>query len=173
MATWLIEPLAKRHDRTVFDCGKPLLTDWLRKRATQDARRGLSRTYVAVRPGQSQVLGYYSIASHHVMYAVLPDDEAGDVPPGWPVPVVLLGRLATDRSVQGQGLGKSLLIDALRRVLFLADQLGIRAVEVDALDDPARDFYLHFGFQPLLDDPRHLFLALKVARQLGLAPLDG
>lgn len=173
MATWSIERLASRHDRSAFDCGKPLLTDWLRTRATQDARRGLSRTFVAVRPGEAAVLGDYSLASHHVAHDLLPAEESRDVPPTWPIPVVLLARLATDRTVQGQGLGKVLLIDALRRSLHVAEQLGIRAVEVDALDDQARDFYLHFGFRELLDGPRHLFLSLKTIRRLGLSPLSG
>lgn len=173
MADWSIERLEKRHDRSAFDCGKPPLTDWLRLRATQDAKRGLSRTFVAVRPGQAVVLGYYALASHHVAYVLLPDEEAKDMPPDWPAPVVLLGRLATALTVQGRGLGELLLIDAFRRVLFLAEHMGVRAVEVDALDDRARSFYLRYGFRPLRDDLRHLFLGLKAIRKLGLDPLEG
>jgi GNAT superfamily N-acetyltransferase len=89
------------------------------------------------------------------------------------VPVVLLGRLAVDRTVQGQGLGAHLLIDALRRTECLAEAVGIRAVEVDAIDDAARRFYLKFGFGPLADDPNHLFLPLHVIRKLRLPPLGG
>lgn len=84
------------------------------------------------------------------------------------VPVVLIGRLAVDRSVQGQGLGAMLLIDALNRALQISLQVGIRAVEVDAIDATARSFHLKFGFRPLLDDPRHLFLPLHEIRTLGL-----
>ena len=89
------------------------------------------------------------------------------------VPVVLLGRLAVDRSVQGQGLGSLLLIDALRRAQHLAEHVGIRAVEVDAIDEAARQFYSRFGFVPLLDDPNHLFLPMPVIRKLGLPPFAG
>jgi GNAT superfamily N-acetyltransferase len=89
------------------------------------------------------------------------------------VPVVLLGRLAVDRSTQGQGLGALLLIDALRRAQFLSDQIGIRAVEVEAIDDAARDFYQRFGFTPLADAPRHLYLSMQAIRGLNLPPLGG
>jgi len=85
-------------------------------------------------------------------------------------PVVLIGKLAVNRSVQGQGLGALLLVDALRRSLQISEQVGIRAVEVDAIDDAARNFYLKFGFPSLLDDPRHLFLTMAEVRKLKLDP---
>lgn len=87
------------------------------------------------------------------------------------IPVVLLGRLAVDRSVQGRGLGSWLLVDVLRRAQYLAEHIGIRAIEVDALDDAARTFYLKFGFIPLLDAPCHLFLPMQAIRKLGLPPM--
>jgi predicted GNAT family N-acyltransferase len=83
----------------------------------------------------------------------------------------LIGRIAVDQSVQGQGLGAFLLVDALRRSLQISEQVGIRAVEVDALDDSAKRFYLKFGFRSLLDDPRHLFLPMHEIRKLSLDPL--
>ena len=76
-----------------------------------------------------------------------------------------------DRSVQGQGLGASLLVDAIRRSAQISEQVGIRAVEVDALDEAARNFYLKFGFRSLLDDARHLFLPMHEIRKLNLEPL--
>jgi len=82
------------------------------------------------------------------------------------VPVVLLGRLAVDRSMQGQGLGSDLLIDALYRANSIAEHLGIRVVEVHALDDDARAFYLKFGFVELKDDPHHLFLPIQWGKKL-------
>ena len=66
-----------------------------------------------------------------------------------------------------------MLDDWLRRIELLAVQVGIRAVEVDAIDDTARNFYLKFGFVPLLDDPRHLVLPMSALRELGLAPKGG
>jgi GNAT superfamily N-acetyltransferase len=170
MAEWEIQRLSRAHDRASFDCGNDTLNQWLKQRAGQWERKELARCYVVVRKGESHVLGYYAISSHHVSYAALPADQARGMPQ-IDVPVVLLGRLAVDRSVQGQGLGQLLLVDVLRRAEHLAQQLGIRAVEVDAIDDGARRFYLRFGFMPLLDDQNHLFLPMHVIRKLNLPPL--
>lgn len=84
------------------------------------------------------------------------------------VPVALLGRLAVDRSVPGQGWGAFMLVDALRRIESVAEQIGIRAVEVDAIDEAAKAFYLKYGFVPLTDDVRHLFLPIDIVRKLDL-----
>ncbi len=167
---WSIERLGTSHDRTAFDCGNPVLDEWLRLRATQFEKRDLARTYVGTRTGSSMVLGYYAISNHRVVHEALPAGEAKGLP-RLDVPVVLLGRLGVDRTVQGQGLGSLLLIDALRRAQHLAEHVGIRAVEVDAIDDAARQFYRRFGFAPLLDDPNHLFLSMQVIRKLVLPPL--
>jgi GNAT superfamily N-acetyltransferase len=162
---WSIEPLNRAHDRTQFDCGQSTLNDWLSVRAGQFERKDLSRTFVAVEAGDQVVRGYYALATHRVMFDQLPPDAAKGLP-RLDVPVVLLGRLAVDLTVQGQGLGSILLIDALRRTAQLAREIGIRAVKVDAIDDAARSFYLKFGFRPLLDDPRHLFLPMQEIRKL-------
>ena len=167
---WKIERLRSSHDRTTFDCGNPILTDWLRQRAGQYDKRDLARTYVARMSGERIVLGYYAISNHRVSHDVLPADQAKGLP-RLDVPVVLLGRLAVDRS--GQGMGSLLLVDALRRTQHLAEYVGVRAVEVDAIDHAAREFYLRFGFVPLLDDPNHLFLSVSVIRKLNLPPLGG
>jgi GNAT superfamily N-acetyltransferase len=81
--------------------------------------------------------------------------------PRHPVPVVLLARLAVDRSVQACGLGKFLLFDALNRCLEISERLGVHAIEVDALDEAARHFYLRFGFIPLQDSAFHLYLPMS------------
>ena len=167
MPAWIIRRLEKRHDRSAFDCGQPLLDEWLSDRAGQFDRRDLSRTFVATRPNEFIVRGYYALSTHRVVHDALPIGEARALP-RLDVPVVLIGRLAVDRGVQGQGLGGMLLIDALRRSVQISAEVGIRAVEVDAIDEAARRFYLKFGFRPLLDDPRHLFLPLHEIRKLGL-----
>jgi GNAT superfamily N-acetyltransferase len=170
MADWTIRRLDKNHDRSAFDCGQPMLNEWLKDRAGQFDRRDLSRTFVATRPDEVLVVGYYAVSTHRVVYEALPAAEAKGLP-RLDVPVVLIGRLAVDHTVQGQGLGALLLVDALRRSLQISEQVGIRAVEVDALDDAARSFYLKFGFRSLLDDPRHLFLPMHEIRKLKLDPL--
>lgn len=167
MVLWNIRRLDTAHDRAVFDCGQVMLNEWLRDRAGQFDRRDLSRTFVATRSGDARVVGYYAISTHRVVYESLPAAEAKGLP-RLDVPVVLLGRLAVDLTVQGQGLGALLLVDALRRSLHISEQIGIRAVEGDPIDESARNFYLKFGFRPLLDEPRHLFLPMHEIRRLKL-----
>jgi len=168
--SWIVQRFDKSHGRASFDCGKPELNDWLQRLAGQVERRDLARVYVAVRANDSRVLGYYAISNHRVRYDALPEEQAKGLPP-IDIPVVLLGRLAVDRTAQRQGLGEHLLIDALRRAAHIAEHIGIRAVEVDAIDEKARQFYLKYGFVSLLDDRQHLFLPIQVIRNLELPPL--
>lgn len=170
MSSWTIGRLAATHDRASFECGVPMLDDWLKSRAGQFDRRDLSRTFVATHTGELRVLGYYAISSHRVLHEALTPEQSRGLP-RLDVPVVLLGRLAVDRSVQRQGLGSLLLIDALRRALAVSEQLGIRAVEVEAIDATAKQFYVRFGFRPLTDDSRHLLMPMHEIRKLKLDPL--
>jgi GNAT superfamily N-acetyltransferase len=160
VAEWQIERLGKSHERGEFSCGKPPLDDFLRLRVTQYEKRRLGRTYVAVFPGGKKVAGYYTLAAGAIPVANMPPDIAKRLPKH-PVPVILLGRLAVDQEAQGRGLGKALLEDALHRCLELSEQLGLFAVEVQAIDTDARGFYAKFAFVPLADNELHLFLALK------------
>ena len=170
LSTWTVVRLDKSHDRTSFDCGKPVLNDWLQRLAGQYERRDLARTYVAVREGNRRVLGYYAVSNHVVRCDALPGDQAKGLPT-IDIPVVLLGRLAVDKSVHGQGLGQHLLIDALRRAAHISEHIGIRAVAVHAIDDDAKHFYVKFGFATLLDDQHHLFLPMPTIRKLDLPSL--
>jgi GNAT superfamily N-acetyltransferase len=160
MADWRIERLVGSHERGEFCCGKAPLDEFLRSLVSQYEKRNLGRTYVAVAEGERRVYGYYTLASSAVAFAQVPPKIARKLP-RHPVPVALLARLAVDRAAQGQGLGVELLMDALRRCRELAAVLGIFAVEVLAIDDEARRFYEKYGFTPLLDDERHLYLTVK------------
>src|SRR5262249_52576235 len=142
-----------------FCCGKATLDHFLHALVSQYEKRNLGRTYVAVRTGSAQVCGYYTLASGAVSFQNLPAKAAKKLPKH-PVPVALLARLAVDQSVQGLGLGRLLLSDALKRCLTLSQQIGIHAIEVDALDQQAKEFYEKFGFVPLLDNAMHLYLPL-------------
>lgn len=160
MAEWCIERLDPTHERADFACGNSALDTFLHSLVSQYEKRRLGRTYVAVRPGERRVLGYYTLASGAVSFVNLPPKAARKLP-RHPIPVVLLARLAVDGTVRGQGLGGLLLADALRRCLALAEQLGIHAVAVDAIDEPARAFCIKYGFLPLEDNPLHLYLPIS------------
>lgn len=168
---WTVEPFDKqRHDRTGFDCGVPALNEWLATKISQFEKRGLARTYVLVEDGQTSVKGYYAISNHTVVYEALPKDQAKGLPQ-IDMHVVLIGQLAVDSKITGQGLGEFLLLDALRRAEYLSTKIGIQAVEVDAINEAAISFYEKYGFVSLEDDSRHLFLPIKVIRKLKLPPL--
>ena len=164
---WLIELLARRHDRRQFDCGVASLNDFLRLHARQNADEDVSRTYVATLAPSLQVLGFYTICGGSVERKSMPPLAARRLP-NYPVPTANLARLAVDKSCHGRGLGSYLLLDALRRIARLADEIGIRAVTVDAIDVRARAFYAKFGFARLLDDELHLLLPVAMIRKLGI-----
>jgi GNAT superfamily N-acetyltransferase len=164
---WAIELLSRRHDRTAFDCGVAALDDFLKKHARQNAEQDVSRTYAAARPPSSAVLGFYSICADSIDLEDLPRGAARGLP-RYSVPTAKLARLAVDRSAQGKGVGGGLLTDALARIARLADEIGICAVTVDAKAAEVRDFYLKFGFEPLLDDELHLFMFVRTIRQMDL-----
>jgi GNAT superfamily N-acetyltransferase len=159
-----IEALGKNHDRSQFDSGSPPLNEYLTRYAGQNQRSGMGKTYVALPSDSNRVVGFYTLSAGSVRFESLPDDLSRGLPK-YPVPVAHMGRLAVCASAQGRGLGGILLIDALKRSLYLADAIGIRAMEVIARDDSARAFYERFGFQALLDDRKHLYLPLATARK--------
>lgn len=155
------EMLTEKHDRATFDCGEPSLNEYLQRFARQNAELFLGRTYVLVVPGQSHIEGYYTISSGSVARADLPEKRL----PRYPVPVVLVGRLAVDRMAQSQGLGELLLLDALKRSAQLAQHLGIYAVVVDAVNEQASQFYRKYGFAETVGDPMRLYLPIRKVLQ--------
>ncbi len=154
-----IQPLAGRHERSAFESGSTQLDAWLRQIAQQHQKRGISKTFVAVADdAPSRILGYYALTACEILTEELPEDLAKKLPRQ--VPGVRLGRLAVDRSEQGQGLGELLLVDAIRRTKLVLDHVGVHALFVDAKDKLAAGFYQKYGFRPLPSDPLRLVLPL-------------
>ena len=132
---------------------------WLRQTAQQHQRRGISKTFVAVADDEpSRILGFYALTACEVVSQDLPDDLAKRLPRK--VPGIRLGRLAVDRTVQGQGLGELLLMDALDRARRVLEHVGVHALFVDAKDERAAAFYRKYGFRPLPGQPLQLVLVL-------------
>jgi GNAT superfamily N-acetyltransferase len=169
MPQWLIQRLDRTCNRTFFDCGVPQLNRWLQQSSSQYDKRDLARTYVALCPEEKSVVGFYSLSNHGLRFEVLTAELAQGLP-RVDIPAVLLGQLAVDKSVQGRGLGKIMLIDAFRRVLSIANTVGVRGVVVDAIDENAVKFYKQYGFTALQDQPRRLLLPIQAIRKLGLEP---
>ncbi|ECV2308148.1 GNAT family N-acetyltransferase [Salmonella enterica subsp. enterica serovar Javiana] len=149
------ELLSEEHFLQPFDCGNDVLSDWLRRRAMKNQYLNASRTFVICFECTKRVVGYYSIATGSVSHADLGRSLRQNMPD--PVPVVLLGRLAIDKCTQGHNFGKWLLNDAVTRVSNLADQVGIKAIMVHAIDERAKEFYEYFGFVQSPVVPNTLF----------------
>lgn len=154
------EPLASHHDLEPFASGVDSLDQWLRRRALKNQATGASRTFVACE-GQ-RVIAYYALAASAVTVDVASGRFRRNMPD--PIPVVVLGRLAVDRSRHGEGLGRALVQDAARRVIQAADAIGVRGMIVHALSAEARAFYERTGFEPSPLDPMVLMVTLADLR---------
>ena len=150
------EPLAAHHELQVFDSGVNSLDQWLKRRALKNQASGASRTFVAC--VGHRVVAYYALASSAVVVDAAPGRVRRNMPD--PIPVVVLGRLAVDRSLHGTGLGRALVKDASQRVIQAADSIGIRGLVVHALSTEARDFYVRLDFDPSPLDPMILMVIL-------------
>lgn len=165
-----LQPLAGHHALAGFDSGEASLDGWLRDHARGAAGAGSARTYVVVDEQQERVVGYHALTVGSIEHAQATGRVAKGMP-RHPIPVVVLARLAVDRSVQGHGLGAFLLQDAMARTVSGASRFGIRALLVHALHDEARAFYLRYGLRPSPTDDLHLMVLVKDIRAaLGAAP---
>ncbi len=156
------EALGRHHDRAGFSSGQPELDDWFRRRAGQDERRNVARVFVALDETE-RVVGFYSLSSFTVSIGDLPEELAGKLPRYDAIPAALIGRLARDETVRGQGIGERLLVDAIRRILDAGRTLAVFAIVVDAKDDVAVAFYERYGFRAFQSRPSRLFLPTATA----------
>lgn len=165
----LTEPqsLDARHRLEEFDCGKPALTEWLLRHARQAQGSGSARTFVAC--DGERVAGYYSLTVGQIDTLDAPERVRRGMGQ-YPIPLIILARLAIDLDYQKRGLGFSLLQDAVRRSVAVAEHAGIRAQLTHPLDTEAEAFYRRFGFEPIPDNARALILLLKDARRFAGAP---
>lgn len=140
-----VEKLTKSHDRSTFRCGRDELDEWFHTAAMQAQQRNRSARTTVLVDGDT-VVGYYSLATHAVVYASAPSELVRGVPRYDAVPAVRLARLAIHEDRQGQGLGERLLAEAVRDVLAAAEHVGIVLMTVDAIDEPAATFDERYGF---------------------------
>ena len=156
------EPLSFHHRLDGFDCGKQALNDWLARHARQAQSSGSAKTFVVA--DDDQVVGYFSLTVGQVDTLDAPDRIRKGMGQ-YPLPVVILARLAVSLDSQGRGIGFGLLQDAIRRTLLISEQAGIRAMLTHPFDEEAAKFYTRFGFvqSPLRE--QQLLLLLKDARR--------
>ena len=161
-----LQALGASHVLEGFDCGKPTLNDWLLRHARQAQASGSAKTYVVTE--NQRLVGYYSLAVGQIDTLEAP----GRVRKGmgaYPIPVVILARLAVATQDHGRGFGIGMLQDAIWRTVAIAEQVGVRALLTHPIDEDATRFYLRFGFEASPVREQQLLLLLKDARRL-LAP---
>jgi GNAT superfamily N-acetyltransferase len=161
----------KQHDVKSFDCGKPEMNLFLSRYADRNRKLGISSSWV-LPINQSQntlekatIKSYYTLAYSTATRETIPTNQNL---PAYPVPIILLARLAVNRDYQGQNLGKKTLVNALRQCVVLTDKsLPVLGVVLDVLDDNALSFYQKFNlFQPFTNNPMRLFVPMNVLRQI-------
>lgn len=159
-----ITALQNDHIKKNFTCGNALLDNYLRTQARQDVSRDLSACFVLA--GEDQIVkGFYTLSASSVRREIIPDHLSKKLPSSYSaLPTILLGRLACDVSVKGQGYGAILLIDALKRSLESAESIGALAVIVDPIDESATAFYSKYGF--IILSGGKMFLPMKTIKSL-------
>ena len=160
------EPLNSNHKKSDFSCGKEMLDTYIHKQANQDVKRKLSACFVVCETGTNLIKGYYTLSNSSIPSELVPSDIRKKLPKSYElISTTLLGRLAIDDKFQGQGIGKLILIDALKRSYEISKTLGSFAVIVDPIDQGAEKFYSKYGFIKLPDSGK-MFLSMKTIGQL-------
>lgn len=157
------QALNAKHQLDDFDCGKPALNDWLVRYAVQAQASGSARTCVVVE--SARVVGYFSLAVGQADAMEVPDRIRKGMG-SYPIPVVILARLAVSLQDQGKGIGIGMLQEAIRRTMAIADHAGVRALLTHPIDEEASRFYRRFGFESSPIREQQLLLLLKDARKL-------
>ena len=165
MNKFVTEPLNSKHKKSEFSCGKAMLDNYLHRQAKQDVKRKLSACFVLPSLPDNLIKGYYTLSNNSISYEIVPPNYQKRLPRAYSsIPTTLIGRLAIDNRFQGQGLGKILLVDALKRCYETSSIMGSYAVIVDPLDNDAEDFYTKYGFIKLPDSAK-MFIAIDTIKE--------
>lgn len=159
-----VSPISRAFNRGSFDSGVEDLNIFLCHKALRNKKQRISRTWVLHEEESQDIIGYYTLCSSSISVAELPHEIIRKLP-HYPIPCVLLARLAVGLIWQGNGMGKKLLKDAINKTIQISQIAGVFALLVDAKDDNARSFYEHYGFLRLPTEPYTLFLPMQTLFQ--------
>ncbi|MDX2432761.1 MAG: GNAT family N-acetyltransferase, partial [Bacteroides sp.] len=121
----ITESLNAEHRESEFSCGKEMLDNYLHKQASQDIKRKLTACFVLIDHESNLIKGYYTLANNSISQEIIPEKFRKILPKSYlSIPATLLGRLAVDQRFQASGIGKLLLIDALRRSYDISKSIG-------------------------------------------------
>lgn len=159
-------PLGPQHNRTDFSCGTESLDRYLKQQSSQDVKRKIAQAFVRCAGDTEDVIGYYTLSMTAIELDSLPAALSRRLPRYPRVPAALLGRLAVDTRAQGTGLGRMLLLDAMRRSYEASRGVAAYGLVVDAIDERAARFYRSHEFVPLTTDGARLILPMATIASL-------
>ena len=168
-----ITPLdPEKHNRASFSCGTIRLDNFLKRSARKHQSGDFTRVWVATEDGWDEILGYYALNAHSLESEGLPPSLTKHAPRSGSIPTAYLSMIAVDRRHQGRGIGRILLVDAMTRVAAAADQIGLKAVVLDVIEDGGPDitekrlaFYAGMGFLSLPARPSRMFISISTVRK--------
>ena len=164
-----IVPISKHLDRKVFDCGVPQLNKYLYRFALPNDKKNIGKTFVFIDDAEpTRPIGYYTLSMAQVQVDDIPDEIRKGLP-RYPIPAMRLCRLAVDTAFQGAHVGSTLLLDVFQRALTISNEVALRFVLVDAIDESAKAFYQHYGFVAFKAYPLTLVLPVETIRAAGEA----
>lgn len=173
-ASLQIQPLDPlHHDRAAFSCGVDRMDNYLKRNAKNQQKDDFSRIYVATHPGDSQVCGYYALNAHKVTVDDFGPDAPSRTPRHGDIPALYISMIAVDGRAQRSGIGEALMMDALNLARVTADQIGLKAVILDVVDDHGheafrkrQEFYRRLGFQSFPSRADRMFLMMDTIRAM-------
>ena len=156
------------HDRSAFSCGFGPIDNFLKSSLSDQIKSGIVAAWIATAGDNPAALGFYTLSAMAVRADLGPRNwQRSGVPD---IPVIYIRAVAVRDDMQGKGLGTALVIDAMRRCLGIADQMGATAIVLDVLKDDHLErrwkFYAELGFQPLGDpeNPQRVFIPMASVR---------
>jgi GNAT superfamily N-acetyltransferase len=154
--------IKKEYQKAAFDCGIEELNQYLKYYALKNDLMNIGKTFVAL--VEEIVAGYVTLSGAQISKEALPEAVRQTLP-RYPVPVMLIGKIAVDLRFQNKGIGAFLLSQALEKALGISQTMGLYAVVVDAIDENAKGFYLRYGFIPFKESSLRLFLSMREIRE--------
>jgi ribosomal protein S18 acetylase RimI-like enzyme len=154
------------HNRSNFDCKVEELNIYLKEKAGQEQDKHVSAIYIVTEKDNNAIIGYFTVSAGALKFHNLPEAMQRKLPKYEQIPIALLGRLAVDKHYQGIGLGKYLLVQALKKIYTHSTFIAIYAAVVDSKNEKTKNFYQKFGFKELNENGRKLFLPISSIEKL-------
>lgn len=152
------------HNLDSFDCGEPLLNDFLTGRhAISNKKQRLGTTYIfSNKDNEKEVIGYFTLSSRHIK----PSETSKSISRGLPkyaqtIPCQFIARLAVDQKYRGKGYGRRLLLMSMMQAEYISTLTDGVLVLVEAINENAKRFYEKNGFTTLANSPMFLYIKMK------------